>query len=266
MPNYYAHQVFGRKVFAALPPWLQGVLTGEREGYEAGLYGPDPLFFGTPRQRRMGLDMHYATARPVAQRLLDGVAGRLPYARGYAAGFLCHFALDSRCHPYIERQEALSGPSHSTVETELDRALMEADGLDPLHETRLPAAALPPALLKTVVRTAYPGLSPAGYAGAFRMFREMCRMQTLLAGNPLRQALLKVDRCKKLTDVILPVQPDPRCQETTAALRAMLEEEAAPTALALERFFLAAETGEPLDSWYDRPFEGFAPAAPVPQH
>ena len=51
--------------------------------------------------------------------------------RAYLYGFICHFALDSTCHPYIEKMEHDSGLSHAEIETELERHFMLIDRKDP---------------------------------------------------------------------------------------------------------------------------------------
>jgi hypothetical protein len=52
--------------------------------------------------------------------------------KAYIYGFICHFALDSESHGYIEHKIAQSGISHSEIETEFDRSLMIKDQKDPL--------------------------------------------------------------------------------------------------------------------------------------
>lgn len=49
----------------------------------------------------------------MAERLLQAVEEGRPEAGGYAAGFLCHFALDSACHGYIEERAAAGPATHS---------------------------------------------------------------------------------------------------------------------------------------------------------
>ena len=50
----------------------------------------------------------------------------------YLLGFICHFTLDSECHPFIADYMEARGVSHSDIETELDRSLMEKDGKNPV--------------------------------------------------------------------------------------------------------------------------------------
>ena len=52
--------------------------------------------------------------------------------RAYLYGVICHFALDSACHPYVEKMIHASGLSHSEIEMEFDRFLLTEDHRDPL--------------------------------------------------------------------------------------------------------------------------------------
>ena len=42
-------------------------------------------------------------------------------ARAYIYGVICHFALDSECHKYVEKMIQVSGISHGEIEMELDQ-------------------------------------------------------------------------------------------------------------------------------------------------
>jgi len=268
MPNYYAHQVFGRQVLALLPQPLRDRVEEQSHAFLLGLYGPDPLFFAHPIRkagpRRLAQAMHRQSAYPEAQALLEAVTADRPDAAGYAAGFLCHFALDSRCHSYIEACQH-QGLSHSAMEAELDRALMLQDGLDPLHDTPLPRLSPSPALLSTIVSTLYPSLTEAEFAHGLRCFARMCRVQTRLGGSRANRAAdwlgSRSRRLSPLQGCVLPPQPDPRYAGTTQTLLTLLNAETTPTAQALVRFFAAAEGYGSLDSWFDRPFTPKSQAA-----
>jgi len=103
MPNYFAHLTFGARVLAHLPEDLRTSLEGERAAFDLGCLGPDPLFFYHPATgnpaRREGLKMHKCSALPAFRRLRAAVEECVPMSRGYAAGFLCHLALDSAGPP-----------------------------------------------------------------------------------------------------------------------------------------------------------------------
>jgi len=262
MPNYYAHYRFGQQVLSALPALLRELLRREEPAFEVGLYGPDPLFFARPspaaNPRRTAMDMHACSALEPSRRLLEAVRADAPFARGYAAGFLCHLALDSRCHAYIAAHQHRPGLSHAGMEAELDRALMLQAGIDPLHQTPLGRPALPGELLKTAA--AFYGITPGQFAGGFRMFYRLCRMQTRLGGTRAGRATDWVGRrwprLSVVRGTVLSPAPDPLYDETTGDLLALLEGEVRPAAQAVSRFFAAAAQGGDLDPWFDRPFSG----------
>ena len=62
-------------------------------------------------------------------------ARELPEGRGgfaYLYGFICHFALDHSCHPYIEKKIKEIGVTHAEIEVEFDRMLLAKRGHNPL--------------------------------------------------------------------------------------------------------------------------------------
>ena len=142
MPNYYAHLKFGHKVLEDLPTDLAEMIQEEREAFDLGCLGPDPLFFYQPIRpnavRREGVKMHRASALPAVERLRQAIEAGVPMSAGYGAGFLCHLALDSACHGYVN-DRAEDGPiSHMAMEGEYDRMLMACDGLDATEKAHLP--------------------------------------------------------------------------------------------------------------------------------
>ena len=139
MPSTYAHRRFGANVLDHLPASLREKLEAHRELYDIGLHGPDLLFYYHAAKSNpvgaLGNAMHeqpgrvfFERARGVVRQAKDRDA-----ALAYALGFVCHFALDSTCHPYVERYTRESGVSHCEIETEFDNQLMREDGLDPMH-------------------------------------------------------------------------------------------------------------------------------------
>lgn len=82
--------------------------------------------------------MHARSALPVFGRLREAVEEGAPMSAGYAAGFLCHLALDSACHGWIDRRAAEGTVTHLAMEAEFDRLLMERDGLVSLGHSYLP--------------------------------------------------------------------------------------------------------------------------------
>ena len=134
MPGSYTHYRFGRDVLPLLPVELHARIDSHRSLFDLGLHGPDIFFYYNPLRKnpvnRLGHRMHTESGQAVFRRfaaLDDGTNASF----AYLAGFLCHFALDSLCHGYVEEMTAM-GMSHTLLEAQLDRAFLLRDGRDPL--------------------------------------------------------------------------------------------------------------------------------------
>ena len=263
MPNYYTHLTFGTRVLDRLPETLAAALIREGEAFRLGCLGPDPLFFDFCRQgreiRREGHDMHGASALAVADRLRRAVEEDVPMSRGYAAGFICHLALDSACHGYINRRAAEGGPTHLAMEAEFDRALMMEDGWPAVDRQ----AHMPVIESTQVWIAAARAYVRAGPAEVERAYRRMERDTAMLAraSNRLRGRLLDlvarlIPRAAGLRGIALRAEPDPACAGSSRMLRQLMEEAVEPTAGVVAGFFEDAARGRPLSPWFDRDFKG----------
>ena len=62
MPATYAHYIFGKKVYRALPGALREMIKENKAAYLLGLHGPDRLFYYKPysktRINQLGVKMH----------------------------------------------------------------------------------------------------------------------------------------------------------------------------------------------------------------
>ena len=263
MPNYYAHLDFGRRVLERLPALLRSGLSREEDAFLAGCLGPDPLFFYRPMfpslPRQTGIDLHHHSFRAPAEGLLTAAEEKAPFAGSYAAGYLCHFALDSACHPLVEEQVA-GGLAHSAVESELDRALMLEQGIDPLHDTPLPPFDLPGDFFATATAAVCPNVTAAQLREALASFRRVCHMQTRAAGTwacaALDQLGEKLPGLSALRGSVLTPRPDLACAPAAEALLQILEDTVSPTVRAVTEFFSAAARRGTLGDWYDRDFYG----------
>ena len=134
MPSTYAHRRFGADVLVQLPRELREKITPYRPLYDMGLHGPDLMFYYRALQsnpvNRLGNAMHEQPGRVFFTRARGVVntARNKNAALAYALGFVCHFALDSTCHPYVEAYTRQSGVSHCEIETEFDDMLLGRDG------------------------------------------------------------------------------------------------------------------------------------------
>ncbi len=139
MPTTYAHYKFGKEVISALPRPLQSSIENNRELFDIGLHGPDLLFYYKALIKNpvnsQGYALHERMADEFFQHAVEviGKSEDPAAARAYIYGFICHFALDSECHPYIEKMIQTGGVTHSQIEMEFDRLLLKEDYINPVR-------------------------------------------------------------------------------------------------------------------------------------
>ena len=139
MPTTYAHYKFGKEVISALPRPLQTAVEQNRELFDMGRHGPDLLFYYRPAMKNtvntQGYELHDKMADIFFENAVHVIENseNPGAARAYIYGVICHFALDSECHPYIEKMIQTSGISHSEIEMEFDRLLMKEDYINPVR-------------------------------------------------------------------------------------------------------------------------------------
>ena len=138
MPTTYAHDLFGKMVYHRLDPEIQEKIKKYQTTYQIGLHGPDILFYVRPFHKNRFNQMAHRLHREEAAGFFE--RGRELYQKTgneeilvYLLGFICHFMLDSTCHPYISEYMKKTGARHDEIETEFDRALMVQTGKDPFH-------------------------------------------------------------------------------------------------------------------------------------
>ena len=277
MPNYYAHMKFGDKVLEELPRELAGRIGREKEAFHLGCLGPDPLFFYHPIRpngvRREGVRMHRQSALPAAERLRRAIEAGVPMAAGYGAGFLCHLALDSACHGYVDGRAADGPISHMAIEGEYDRMLMERDGLDASARAHLPDTPEDRAVWEAAA-AAFVHASPDQMRRAYRSMTFYSGFLARSNGRMRGRAIGVVSRMLPIPSakgIALREAPHPSALESNADLDRLLEGAVAETAEQLTAFFQAIEEEGPVPAWFDRDFKGAPPRpterihwAPVP--
>lgn len=145
MPAILTHDFFGKDVYAELYGAIGGT-KDESDAFLLGNQGPDPLFysFANPRLKafvRLGSTMHSERPSELFGSMTQALAllpeEDLAIGRAYAAGFLCHYLLDSEAHPFVyARQYAVCDAGvegltrgngsevHAVIESELDEMVL----------------------------------------------------------------------------------------------------------------------------------------------
>ena len=261
MPAIYAHRAFGEDVKKRLARDRYAEVFAFPDSFALGLHGPDTLFYFHPlghnAVNRRGNAMHEESAALFFTRSRDIFVQRGCRAaeRAYLYGFVCHFALDSVCHPEVAAQMRKYDVSHTAVEAAFERCMLERDGLDPVRahvESHIRASGE-----NVCAVAAYCGVSEKQ---ARRAICSMVRCSRLLrAPNACKRALLhfalRLAGSKSVIDMIVPAQDKPVHAKGNAALAACYARalEKAVSLIGNLRGFLAGE--EALDEAFSSNYE-----------
>lgn len=245
MPSTYAHYRFGRDVMASTNGDVCRDIVENLDIYNIGLHGPDILFYHDAlvknRVNTIGFGMHdrpgkefFGPARDVISDMEDASAGR-----AYLYGFICHFMLDSECHPYIEEKIASSGVSHTKIESEFDRMLLEKDGFNPFGKD-LTAHIHPSTDISAVISQFLPDVTPDEVE---RSLREMITYNGYI-NTPSRLKRVMIERKLKATGnledmggMVIGLKPEPRCEDSNARLMDLYGNAVRPTAMLMESYY-----------------------------
>lgn len=227
MPTTYTHYRFGKDVISALPRPLKTAVESNRELFDIGLHGPDILFYyqalkpnpvsaqGFGLHEKMA-DVFFQNAEKVIAKSENPAA-----ARAYMYGFICHFALDSECHPYVERMIQVSGISHSEIEMELDRYLLVEDGIKPV--SYLGTNHVRPTLENAkIIAPFFEDLSAETVQKSLKSM-IICH-KLLLAQNPVKRKVLfagmkLVGKYENLHGMVMSEEPNEKCREYCLLLK-----------------------------------------------
>ena len=264
MPSTYAHFVFGREVFRKQPEKIRELIRKNRETYLIGLHGPDIFFYykalTSNPVNAMGYGMHEKPAeeffRPAAEILKNTHGERREASLSYLLGFICHFALDSSCHGYIEKKIQVSGISHTELEVEFDRMLMVQDGLDPLRHCAV-SHIRPRPRNAEVIAPFFPEITREQ---TLRSLGSMILYNRLLRAPGLAKRLLILGVLKgtghyaSMKGQLVNLHTNPACVDSGLRLKKLMKQ-AVSLGTALGGNFLDyLEGGAPLDPCFQRTF------------
>lgn len=229
MPSTYAHYRMGQEVLEQVSDPARSIIMKHKQLYDIGLHGPDILFYyhplGTNPVNAIGYRLHersgkyfFGKAAEIIEKAPDKEA-----ALAYIYGFICHFALDSTCHGYIDEKIAQSGVSHTEIEVEFDRSLMIEDGKDPVRQ-ELTKHIVPSMENAEVIAQFFSGTEPKQVKKALKgMIRNN---QLLLAPSGLKRkmiyAILRLSgNYKEMHGLLVNFKANPACKDSTEKLHQM---------------------------------------------
>ena len=227
MPTTYAHYKFGKEVISALPRPLQSAIENHRELFDIGVHGPDILFYYYPLKKNPVSAQGYALHDRMADRFFLHAAEIIKRAddpaaaRAYIYGVICHFALDSECHPYIEKMIHTSGISHSEIEMEFDRFLLKEEYINPvrylgikhIHPTRENGALIAPFYEELTAEIAEKALK--GMVFYHKLLHAPCAAKRKLLFGGMKLA----GKYDSMHGMVMSLEPNPACREYCQLLK-----------------------------------------------
>lgn len=217
MPSTYAHYRFGTALLPNMPGDARRTIQRFRQMFDMGLHGPDIFFYNSPLLKTgtafLGSKYHDQTGDEFFTRVCRSLRlAPSEAAIAYLYGVLCHYCLDSVCHPYVRKAAAKGEVTHAQLETEFERRLLEMDGKIPACSYDLSAhIRLTPGECETVARF-YP---PASAKNIKDSVSSMARYVRLLATpEGMRRRVLEKGVGivgKDYADMLMAEKPLPLC-------------------------------------------------------
>ena len=144
MPGFVTHYFFGLSCYRHIPSEeLKHAIRSNRTAYLLGLQGPDIFFYHLPllrhhNHKNIGSYLHGHRTREFFSSAIGQIGSyhtleERETALAYLCGFLCHYALDSRCHPYVYARagyragsgENASIAGHADLEMVIDAKILD---------------------------------------------------------------------------------------------------------------------------------------------
>lgn len=263
MPTTYAHYTFGEIVLEQLEGEVKELVESHINLFHIGLHGPDILFYHNPLKsnkiNKLGSRIHQDTAdsfflrgRKVIQQCPAPEA-----ASAYLLGFLCHYMLDSCCHPYINRRTSESELSHSEIEAELDRMLMVEHGLNPL-KFKPTGHIIFNRYNARQISWFFKGINKNQMSGTLKSMR-FC-LNLLVPSNDMKRKFLELvfklsGNYKGMKGLVINKTANPECKEDCLILKKIYLDSVLPTAHLLGEFYKDLDTTKPLNVRFQRNFE-----------
>lgn len=266
MPAHYAHFVFGLKVTRKLPDQAKALIGSSREtldSYFLGFQGPDPLAFYKPWRpgeiNHEGEILHARSGRFFFSRALVYEKEEPCEARrAYLLGFMCHYMLDSSCHPLVTKYMKEEGITHSLVEREFDSMLIRKDGKDPVGLNLDMIIPDEPSMGEIIS----PFYHSAGAEKIQESIVSMKRILELMSSPDPKfrkrsyKMMTMIPPARSHADMIAKEKASPFTRESNAALLQRLEETVDPCVTEIERLMESMEEDKHLSKRINLNFMG----------
>jgi hypothetical protein len=263
MPSVYAHYRFGNELTQLLPEDVKSIITKHRELYNLGLQGPDILFFYHPvfhnYVNRLGHQIHLWKGRRFFQTAVRQVRCQREQEESiaYLCGVVCHYALDSICHPYVNQCVQEKKLSHTGIEGSFERLL--------LVEDHLPLNYLITNSLKADKSRSEFISQFYGKATGEQLYRATRTMILCNDGLRLKDSILKrliffilrlIGKYESISGMVITDVADSKFADTDRHMRELYNEAKATAVSMINELLASIRTRAPLSSDFDATFMG----------
>ncbi|MEG2987535.1 MAG: zinc dependent phospholipase C family protein [Lachnospiraceae bacterium] len=274
MPASYAHYTFGSHVLSQISDIsMKTLILEHHELFDIGLHGPDILFYYKPitsnHVTKTGYGLHekiaadfFTHARTIIREMPIGSTDR-ESAMAYLFGFICHFTLDSECHGYVDDMAKVLGVSHTKIESEFERLLLEENHLNPiLTQTTAHiatkdsyATCIAPFFEKTGVSDDITALEITHALKSFKFYSNL-----LLAPHKWERVLINIvlklsGHYDFMHGLMISYKPEPRCHVTNEELSRRYHNAIAIAVQLLTNYNQSLSTSTPLSNRFQQDFK-----------
>ena len=264
MPTTYAHDLFGKKVYRKLPKEMKEIIRRNGDLYRIGLHGPDILFYYMVSQNpvsRFGVQMHKEKAKAFFEEGMQQVRETGDeQLLSYLLGFGCHYLLDSTCHPFVDEMAESGVVSHTILEKEFDRMLMEETGKNP-YIYRPSDCIVPKYAYAQVIHQAIPLVRTGNICISLHMMKFLTNLMVCNDGGKRREKIKRIlslggKNVQKLIEHFMTKEPIPGCEIPLAKLEKLFDEAVEEAPAHLEKLYGLSRQEGSLDSRWELTYNG----------
>ncbi len=264
MPSTYAHCRLGKEIISRLNPQEREIIKENLHLYQAGLHGPDILFYYDALHpngvNKIGNLLHQESGRKFFSRCSEKLdeSFHKDASLAYIYGLLAHFALDVSCHGYVNELTDTTDLQHTEIEGEFDRYLMLKDGLNPVRHS-LTRHIHPSTFNARVIAPFYPGVSEEEI---LRSLIDMVKEnRILLCKNPVKRNFLYLlmhigGVYPQLHGMIINPDGNPACEKSNETLMELYQTGCSRAVSFISQFLNWKEGESEADPIFDYNFDG----------
>ncbi|WP_346917208.1 zinc dependent phospholipase C family protein [Clostridium sp.] len=261
MPASYTHYSFGHTVLEKLPQRLKDIIIPNKEAYYIGLNGPDILFYYKPLFKneinKYGNRLHDEKAYGFLERGKRYIEeSKDEVCLSYILGFVCHFVLDSSCHPFIEEAMRESNISHAEIEAELDGALMRRNNLSPQRHSA-GAHIIPNKVTATHIANLYDNVNGKEIykcLKAVRFYNKLLLCQNSIKRRAIKGLLGLIKGGEGFSRMIINVEPNIKCIDINKKLLELYENAVDEAVHRVEEYYNTIKSNDSLGEFFNRNF------------